>query len=111
MRRRRRLGADGSEGSSQPVRLLLPTDQTPHSRPGNYLGTVRAKTGGGASGRRRNGRVAQAGAHYSLMLPEAVKRLLRASLPFGLPDDALAALSAGAQISDAAPGEHLYLEG
>jgi len=45
------------------------------------------------------------------MLPEAVKRLLRASLPFSLPDDALAALSAGAQISDAAPGEHLYREG
>ncbi len=45
------------------------------------------------------------------MLPEAVQRLLRASLPFSLPDDALAALSTGAHISDAAPGDHLYREG
>lgn len=45
------------------------------------------------------------------MLPEDIHRLLRASLPFSLPDDALVGLAAGAHISVAAPGEHLYREG
>ena len=45
------------------------------------------------------------------MLPDDVHRLLRAGLPFSLPDDALVRLSVGAHMSDAAPGEHLYREG
>ena len=45
------------------------------------------------------------------MLPDDVHQLLRAGLPFDLPDDALARLSVGARVSDAAPGEHLYREG